>query len=71
MIRERSQLIHELQQIYTIGKYASRFIKATKCSASLLGLCDDFMAEPFHRFHPADREKVRLIVDPLVAKLKA
>ncbi|MFO0923716.1 MAG: dihydrodipicolinate synthase family protein [Pirellulales bacterium] len=71
MIRERSQLIHELQKIYTIGKYASRFIKATKCSASLLGLCDDFMAEPFHRFHPADREKVRLVLDPLVAKLKA
>lgn len=56
------QTISDLQRIYDIGKYASRHIKATKCAASLLGLCDDFMAEPFHRFHPADRERVREIL---------
>jgi len=61
--------IDELQQIYEIGKYPSRFIKATKCAASLLGLCDDFMAEPFHRFRPGDRERVRAIVEPLQTKL--
>ena len=37
--------ILELQRIYEIGKYASRFIKATKCALSLLEICDDFMAE--------------------------
>ena len=35
-----------------------RFIKATKCSLSLLGICDDFMAEPFHRFRAPERERV-------------
>ncbi|MEA2069448.1 MAG: dihydrodipicolinate synthase family protein [Verrucomicrobiota bacterium] len=54
--------IEAFGEIYTIGKYASRFIKATKCAASVLGLCDDFMAEPFNRFYPQDREKLAAIL---------
>lgn len=56
------QRVERLQKIYDVGKYASRFIKATKCGASLLGLCDDFLADPFHRFHPEDRAKVDAIL---------
>jgi dihydrodipicolinate synthase/N-acetylneuraminate lyase len=67
-VAELSAAINKLQRIYDIGKYASRFIKATKCAAALLGLCDDFMAEPFHRFHPPDRERVRAILEPLAVK---
>jgi 4-hydroxy-tetrahydrodipicolinate synthase len=54
-----------LGEIYAIGHYASRFIKGTKCTASLLGLCDDFMAEPFNRFYPEDRAKVAVILEKL------
>lgn len=54
--------VEKLQGIYEIGKYASRYIKATKCSLSLLGICDDFMAEPFHRFRAPERERVREII---------
>ncbi|QDU98492.1 dihydrodipicolinate synthase family protein [Lignipirellula cremea] len=57
------QRIFKLQEIYSIGKYASRHIKATKCALSLLGLCDDFMAEPFHRFRPPHRKQVQEILD--------
>ncbi len=57
--------INEFQKVYDIGKYASRHIKATKCTLSLLGICDDFMAEPFHRFHPPDRARVREILEAL------
>lgn len=56
------QRVERLQKIYDVGKYASRFIKATKCGASLLGICDDFLADPFHRFHPEDRAKVEAIL---------
>lgn len=56
------QKVERLQKIYDVGKYASRFIKATKCGASLLGICDDFLADPFHRFHPEDRAKVDAIL---------
>ncbi len=57
--------IHALQRIYEIGKYASRFIKATKCALSLLEICDDCMAEPFDRFKAPEREKVQEILMPL------
>ncbi|MHB0957069.1 MAG: dihydrodipicolinate synthase family protein [Pirellulaceae bacterium] len=50
------------QEIYTIGKYASRFIKATKSALSLLGICSDFMAEPFNHFLPPQRQQVRDIL---------
>lgn len=72
---ERTRLLSEqigaLQQIYEIGKYASRFIKATKCALSLLEICDDFMAEPFDRFKAPEREKVKTILDRMEPRLKA
>jgi len=64
-IAAASRAIDALQKIYDIGKYASRYIKATKCACSLLGLCDDFMAEPFHKFHAPERERVKQILDSL------
>jgi 4-hydroxy-tetrahydrodipicolinate synthase len=60
--------IDDLRGIYTIGKYASRHIKATKCALSLLGICDDFMAEPFHRFRPEHRAAVAKIVADIAGR---
>ncbi len=57
--------INVFQQVYEIGKYASKYIKATKCSLSLLGVCDDFMAEPFHRFLPPERERVDAVLQTM------
>ena len=36
--------------VYSVGRHGSSVIKGIKCALSLLGICDDFMAEPFHRF---------------------
>lgn len=72
--QERTKILHEqiesFQRIYTIGKYPSRFIKGTKCALSILGICDDFMGEPFHRFRTPERERVTAIVQECAAKLK-
>ncbi|HWL09002.1 MAG TPA: dihydrodipicolinate synthase family protein [Planctomicrobium sp.] len=69
-IDELMALIRQFQKIYDIGKYGSRYIKATKCALSLLEICDDFMAEPFQRFHPEDRERVHQLLLPLTARLQ-
>lgn len=55
---ELNNKIEEFQKIYTIGKYASKYIKATKCCLSVLGVCDDFMEQPFHRFRPEHRAMI-------------
>ncbi|MCA8988203.1 MAG: dihydrodipicolinate synthase family protein [Planctomycetaceae bacterium] len=54
--------IVEFQRIYDIGKYASRHIKATKSALSLLGICSDLPADPFHRFLEPQREHVAEIL---------
>lgn len=58
-------VIDSLQRIYEIGKYPSRFIKATKCGLSVLGICSDFMAEPFHRFKAPERARVEAVISEL------
>lgn len=58
--------ILELQRIYDIGKYASRYIKATKSALSILGICNDFLAEPFHHFKEPERLKVAAILRELL-----
>jgi len=37
---------------------------------ALLGVCDDFMAEPFRRFREPERERVRQLLDELNPVLK-
>lgn len=59
-----NQVIH-LQQIYDVGKYASRFIKATKSALSIRNICSDHMAEPFNHFLAPERAKVAEILAPL------
>lgn len=63
-----NEIIQTWQSVYDIGKYASRHIKATKCALSIRGICDDFMAEPFHRFHPPERKRVEAILESVLAK---
>ncbi len=58
-------LIEQFGKIYDVGKYASRHPKATKCAASVLGICDDVMAQPFNRFYPDDRAKIVAALDAL------
>lgn len=58
--------IESLQAIYSIGKYASRVIKAIKSGLSIRGICSDQLAEPFNRFLPPERAKVEEIIAPLI-----
>jgi dihydrodipicolinate synthase/N-acetylneuraminate lyase len=52
------QVMRVGETIYSVGQHRSAFIKGLKCALSCLGICDDFMAEPFHRFHAAQRKQV-------------
>lgn len=58
--------------VYSVGQHASAFLKGVKCALSCLGICDDAMAEPFHRFRSPQREQIRqhlheLEVDQVIA----
>ncbi len=64
-LAELHDRINDFQRIYEIGKYASKYIKATKCCLSLMGICSDFMAEPFHSFRTPQRLQVADILNQL------
>lgn len=54
--RKLSQQVLDLSEaIYSVGHFGSAIIKGLKCSLSTLGVCDDFMASPFHRFRNTER----------------
>ncbi len=55
----------QLGNIYSVGQHASAVIKGMKCACSLLGICDDLMAEPFERFNAPEREKIRAVLESL------
>jgi 4-hydroxy-tetrahydrodipicolinate synthase len=45
--------------LYHVGRHGSAFLKAIKCALHETGICDDFVAEPFHRFREEERARVR------------
>ena len=65
----QKQIQRVSDSFYRIGKYSSSIIKGIKCAASGLGLCDDFMAEPFHRFRPAEADLVKSRLKEIEAEL--
>ncbi len=54
-----AQVMRISSTLYHVGRHASAFIKGLKCALHELGLCEDFMAEPFHRFRDEERTRVR------------
>lgn len=68
---QRSIELHDMVMevcatIYEVGSYASSGIKGIKCALACLGICNDFMADPFSRF----RERERKLISDEVARLK-
>lgn len=53
-----AQVMRISGSIYKVGRHGSAFIKSVKCALSVLGVCDDFLAEPFHRFREEERCRV-------------
>ncbi|HEY1661633.1 MAG TPA: dihydrodipicolinate synthase family protein [Verrucomicrobiae bacterium] len=68
--QELQKLIHWVgSSLYRVGKHPSTIIKGIKCTLSCLGICDDFMAEPFHRFRAAERELLKTRLNEIEAEL--
>lgn len=72
-VARAQELQKEIQRIstslYRVGKHPSTIIKGIKCALACLGICDDFMAEPFHRFRESERDLVRARLKEIEARL--
>jgi len=69
--RLHAQVLRVSSSLYRVGRHPSAVIKGIKCALSCLGVCDDFMAEPFHRFRASERAIVEERLVGLKAELDA
>lgn len=70
-IRDLHPLVMQLRMtLYQIGRHPSALIKGLKCALRCLGICDDFMAEPFHRFRADERTNVERVLSQLTRHLQ-
>jgi 4-hydroxy-tetrahydrodipicolinate synthase len=68
--RDLQRRVQEVvDRLYQIGKHPSAIVKGIKCAVSCLGLCGDFMAEPFHRFRTPERDQIQRAIADLQASL--
>jgi 4-hydroxy-tetrahydrodipicolinate synthase len=72
-VARAQQLQKQIQRVgsslYRVGKHPSTIIKGIKCTLACLGICNDFMAEPFHRFRSEERELVKTRLKEIEAEL--
>lgn len=61
----QADVIRQSELLYSIGRHSSAIIKGIKCALSCLGICDDYLAEPFHRFHAPERAQVERVLGEL------
>jgi 4-hydroxy-tetrahydrodipicolinate synthase len=72
----RARALHALvmevsTNLYQVGRHSSAIIKGLKCALSIEGVCDDFMAEPFHRFRDEQRRRIEQVLGELKEKIAA
>jgi len=57
--RDLQQRVQQVvDRLYRVGRHPSTIIKGIKCAAACLGLCSDFMAEPFHKFRAPEHLRI-------------
>jgi dihydrodipicolinate synthase/N-acetylneuraminate lyase len=61
-IKKLQKEIFVLRELYSCGQHSSTFIKGVKCSLNCMGICSDFMAEPFHAFRQPERSKIKSLL---------
>jgi 2-dehydro-3-deoxy-D-pentonate aldolase len=63
LLRDKVMMID--RTIFSVGKHKSKYIKGIKCALSVMGICNDYVALPLHKFRPEDRKKIEQHVEEL------
>lgn len=61
-IKKLQKEIFTLRELYSFGQYSSTFIKGVKCSLNCMGICSEFIAEPFRSFRDTERSKIKTLL---------
>ncbi|MEP4531715.1 MAG: dihydrodipicolinate synthase family protein [Cyclobacteriaceae bacterium] len=62
----RNKVLEISSMIYSLGKYgSSTYLQGLKCALSVLGICDDYLPEPFFRFDVSQRKVIEQRLEQL------
>jgi len=59
----QQKVIQISSAIYNVGHYGSSYLKGLKCALSVMGICNDFMTEPFRKFKEPERMKIKQLLE--------
>ena len=59
----RTKVIKVYDTIYSVGKHSSRITKGTKTALAVMGICNDYMAQPLRKFRPNERRKIKEYIE--------
>lgn len=65
LLPQLQRKVFQLRRLYFCGQYTSSIIKGIKCALAQMGICGDFMAEPFHAFREPERLRIRQLLDEM------
>ena len=65
VVRYHKRIMDISCALYGIGQFNSGFVKSIKCALSISGICNDYLADPFHRFREKERKLVRKCMEDL------
>jgi 4-hydroxy-tetrahydrodipicolinate synthase len=57
--RLHEKVIRLSNSLYTVGPANSSYLRGLKCALACLGLCDDYLAQPYTRFGAEERKLIR------------
>ncbi|MDR2917298.1 MAG: dihydrodipicolinate synthase family protein [Tannerella sp.] len=69
-IELQSKMLCVSNELYSIGRFGSSYIKGIKTALSLKGICSGYLAQPFNLFRDPEKEKVKIAVEKLDKWLK-
>lgn len=55
----RGKMVEIEEKIYNVGSHSSKYIKTIKSALSAMGICNDYVAMPFHRFDAAKTNQIK------------
>ncbi len=57
--RLKKKLLLIEEKIYNVGAYSSKYIKTIKSALHAMGICNDYVAYPFRKFHDAKQQQIQ------------
>ncbi len=55
----RKKIIQIENKIYNVGSHSSKYIKSIKSALSEMGICNDYVAQPFRKFNIAESNEIK------------